>query len=772
MLCFVVPVFSQLPTDFSGDYSNWDWEDPSIDNWKRVIDGVWVPITPPFASYAQKRFEMDKVYSSGDYTKSKGWQLVYARFESKYPYFILYNPHTSIVRAFFSLEDIPYTHVLATLCFNIPNQINFPGILTYGNGYQNMAADKYWTAGTFNNNEGDNDMISVIIPNITPNGWGCANFPITFDPNIKKIDPNTFTNGRYDDKRWAFDFYGCNTFSLEVDATSATGESLLQAQLNLTSQKSANNGSTLNATNNLVNLNKKVDSFGTLIGQIRNTTSFYSIPETEKVTQNGEQVKNVLLDYKKGIENITTISTYAKALLGFVNLFTGIFDDTKASSTASYQAIKLKGKLSIQQTLGGQTLKIPGVNGDPYPAPFPYDCVMGIMNLETTPTIHITTPYEKYEFKNKPMYYAEENEKPKYFTTPTSSIPDFYAGYGQLHPVQSGYLGKYRQCKFDDNLTIAVQDIDGLELLDIKVALMFKTTGTGLEKIDITQKYYKCKFYNMSNQEVYKEVVNPIFKQLEQNTLQVYRYEKDTITRPDNIYIGTPMLNVNQLKGIVIEIPEKADVFLRVQGKYNSDRYSEDLYFQRDYKMDIQTHTATWPQYFAPFYNQNFTAAENNYYLAKPYIELNSTSNLQYTAAQIVLKPGFKGQSGFKATAVDIYPNNGSTTINPYYFNCDIPQNSPPRRIDILEEEQADIENFSVYPNPNKGQFYLSYNGEEKIDRVVIFDVLGRIVYQNNSFENNFAELEINSNFAAGIYTVQMIVESGKIYSQKIIINN
>jgi hypothetical protein len=197
LLLFTIPVVGQMPTN--GDYSNWNWENQSQSNWKRKDGNIWVEINPPFKPETERIGKIVDVYESGDYTKAKGWQLLWAQFDGIYPYYILYNPHKGLVRAFFFLEEQPFEHVLATLSYH---DINSPGILTYGNEYQ-YATDKY-----LNSTVTDDDMISVIIPSVFPDSWCSADFPIFFDQNIQ--------NSKYNSKKWVFKFYGCENYQIHL----------------------------------------------------------------------------------------------------------------------------------------------------------------------------------------------------------------------------------------------------------------------------------------------------------------------------------------------------------------------------------------------------------------------------------------------------------------------------------------------------------------------------------------------------------------------------
>jgi len=83
------------------------------------------------------------------------------------------------------------------------------------------------------------------------------------------------------------------------------------------------------------------------------------------------------------------------------------------------------------------------------------------------------------------------------------------------------------------------------------------------------------------------------------------------------------------------------------------------------------------------------------------------------------------------------------------------------------------ISNFSVYPNPNKGQFTLSFNAAEGGEaHISLTDLTGRVVYNrtyNAQAGNNEVAIELES-FTSGVYMLQF-TQGGVRQSVKVIIN-
>lgn len=72
--------------------------------------------------------------------------------------------------------------------------------------------------------------------------------------------------------------------------------------------------------------------------------------------------------------------------------------------------------------------------------------------------------------------------------------------------------------------------------------------------------------------------------------------------------------------------------------------------------------------------------------------------------------------------------------------------------------------NLIAFPNPSNGEFKIKFNtNKEKVD-VVIYDIQGRLVHQENTntiLGENI--LDINTNFASGIYIVKVEDKTFKI---------
>ncbi|QHI34939.1 Calcium-dependent protease [Kordia antarctica] len=89
----------------------------------------------------------------------------------------------------------------------------------------------------------------------------------------------------------------------------------------------------------------------------------------------------------------------------------------------------------------------------------------------------------------------------------------------------------------------------------------------------------------------------------------------------------------------------------------------------------------------------------------------------------------------------------------------------------VLSNEEFALENFALYPNPNKGEFSLSFNSTsgEDID-VNVFDIAGRLVHTKNynataAFNEN---ISLN-NVSAGMYLIT-VTDQDRTVTKKLIV--
>lgn len=754
LLC--LSTFAQMPTD--GNYSYWDWENQSQDNWKTKYGNIWTDIRPPFAASTPRLGIMSSINYSQDYTKAKGWKLVWAQFNGPYPWFALYNPHKSIIRVFFYLEDIPFTEVLATLTYQ---DVNNPCLLSFGKQYQSSNLDYY-----NNSANSENDMIAVVIRKLGAKSWGAADFPILYDKFI--------TDSKYNNKKWEFTFYGCDNYAITLAGKESTDpdktDPAQDDQHTIVTNKSAVTLTSLKADQ--AKLQKEISSIEGFIKSMKESASkvdtTIGFMNNYKKTVNSVTVKNIssLLSFA------SSLNSSFGAILGFANIISGLFDEsTSTPAVAVVQYLNLTGTMTLKSVLGGNTLSIPGLSSEYYPATQwnPYNCPMGIISLEKTPKIKVTTSYEKYG-SSSPVYHLTKNNK-EYFQAGTSSFAPEYPilGVSGVHPLISGYPGKVKKYKFEDDIIIAQQKISGLSLVDLNFAIICKTNGTGNRKYSIKNRFIASHtFYDLYGSSFSVPFENPVYKALEDERFIIHKYDEDN----DEIYFGTPYMSKNKLKGVVFEVPEDTEVKLAIYAKYNSDKYSEPIIFKAIYNIVEVPEQAQLSRVIFNDEQTNFNYSD--YYNSRFYIGLTSPYNIQVTACTIEMLPGFTGNDGFTANSLPFFKNIeiGNTIINETDFNCTsiqhrISMNSVQANKKETSENQK-ILKPTLYPNPTNGIIKIINPTEETIIGTKIYTSSGQVILTINPSELSSGEFDISS-LQAGIYFVNLQTES-KLYTVPIIL--
>ena len=99
------------------------------------------------------------------------------------------------------------------------------------------------------------------------------------------------------------------------------------------------------------------------------------------------------------------------------------------------------------------------------------------------------------------------------------------------------------------------------------------------------------------------------------------------------------------------------------------------------------------------------------------------------------------------------------------------PENSFTARIgsSIIEESTETFDNnFSLYPNPTNGMLYFNYDKEKTINKVIICDVLGKIVYKTEKLESNTLQINLNG-LSSGVYFFNAYTNTELVYRSKFV---
>lgn len=150
------------------------------------------------------------------------------------------------------------------------------------------------------------------------------------------------------------------------------------------------------------------------------------------------------------------------------------------------------------------------------------------------------------------------------------------------------------------------------------------------------------------------------------------------------------------------------------------------------------------------------------------YTTIHSSANVVFKSAnEIDLLPGFTVESGALFNA---YIDPCSVTTRSMTVNSD-EQNINNSELSISNGAVDNyIENsIYIFPNPNTGSFLIQFNFANRTESkiVKVLDMLGQLVWEAKTTSN-----DLNANIASyptGIYTIQVLSETGKLYTKKII---
>jgi len=727
------------------NFTGWNWENQSYTYWNQV-SSINRKMENPFNPITDRLGHLADVYLKGDYTRAKGWTLVWASFTGTYPYFVLYNPHRSIVRAFFSLEDYPYHHLLATIKMVSDKP---SGILTKGNIYQQSA--EYYQGG------GKNDMISVIIPDAAPNGWCCADFNMTFDPNISS----------YSNQLWEFQFFGCDTYDLtlfdkngkmEFDQSEARSQVAMYTNSGqLFSDKFVANTDVFES-----NMTSTSDMLAKFVASGNSITA--ADPEFM------QDYKRATMGFKDIAELASNVSAVAKGVCMFVSFFnslTGVVSE-EGTSTSKTRGTYLEGKISIEKTLAGTTLKVPGTAGAFKPEGLkwsPYDCAMGNVTLKRTPRVRKTTEYEKYtidsgtpgtgsyQYQNNRLYRIVGIPNVPVAVTPVVQIDN-----------NNRIPDKFHKYKLDEDIQVSINEAPGMKLTDIHFAFDFKIKRDAYWNIQT--KNINMLFYDGDGKSFYLPILNPIYKALEDGRLKIYSIDGDYIE------IGTPLAKMNELKGIVFEAPINCKVGLKVITRFSSNLYDAPIIHSALYDLAEVMETANVPILYWRMEQSNYKWTD--FFIDNSPITLNTFTNTKKSASTIYMTTGFSAGPGFVAETIGIFPNNGNTLLDYSSFDCYTTSlksgnfiSDQPSEIEAKTEDISISGDVNIFPNPSKGNIFIVAD-TSTITSINIINQYGLSVYNTGDINHNQISVDL-SEIPNGHY-IAVITCGTSVYQKRVVL--
>jgi hypothetical protein len=130
--------------------------------------------------------------------------------------------------------------------------------------------------------------------------------------------------------------------------------------------------------------------------------------------------------------------------------------------------------------------------------------------------------------------------------------------------------------------------------------------------------------------------------------------------------------------------------------------------------------------------------------------EYNFLTSPKVTKKVIIIKKGKDGDEPLDETAPETNISSPENDINTYAL---------------------DLASFSVFPNPNDGQFRIQFEAAAKPLTVSVFDASGREVFRDNMSDfNGFYNKEIDLSNKLRGQAVVSIAQDGKRYSEMLVI--
>ncbi|MBC8884241.1 T9SS type A sorting domain-containing protein [Flavobacterium piscinae] len=115
------------------------------------------------------------------------------------------------------------------------------------------------------------------------------------------------------------------------------------------------------------------------------------------------------------------------------------------------------------------------------------------------------------------------------------------------------------------------------------------------------------------------------------------------------------------------------------------------------------------------------------------------------------------------------YPEGCTNPQSFVYRSQNIKHKADPDN-DNLEINLVKVEDYNFVINPNPSSNTIEINSNNSFTKVTIVSLEGRIVYDKAIDNTNSLQVDV-SDFANGVYIVNVVEENGKLESQKLIKN-
>jgi hypothetical protein len=776
----------------SSGVSNWNWEDINEDNsnnycqnWYARIDGSpgLVPMGSPFIN--QGIGALDDIRQQKDFTRAKGWELLRRDFgcgqATKYPYFILYNRYSGLLRVFIYVPSSSSNY--SGIAVEIAPKLNgdpYPATTAFTDTIQ-AAPDRFINETP----QGGFGKGMVAIGQLGgASRWSFAEFRPSFDPFIQ----NAIYAGAYLECKP----YGIvtNNMYASIRGGSITGNSPVYNFSYLPIQKGPNSTT---GNYDFKAIGEQLTKFTTTVNSFRidiNNTAkavinfLYSDPENtnddkskKKERTKWEAIKDATADVEAfdkemkitaAVKAVSSVFSVVSTVLGVINEASGA---VKTGPTYTSYDLTLHGTISTKELLTPFLLRVPGtVQTDNNNLTY-YKCPMGIFNLKNTPEVDMIT----YPRTDRYGYKLGEAGPP---------------GVGV--PVTRDYTS-YR---IRNNIAVSYNDQAGLELVSVQAAFV----GEVLAKSDGTASYDLFEKHGSTTTGSFPYVVNRhsinhILADYDHGIIDIKKFD----TQKKLHIFQSQYTNLECLQGLAFNVPATTKVYLQVKAvlKKKNDPDETPIMFIQNYSLKTFTQTlssgelsayrndaeTTLPPYanytYPPLYKTEEVVSGGLFDLSPSgYIEADNTvrtvgtvrvpsgsSPTYYVAGnEVLLEEEFDAEEGsnFEAWAESwgYQLNCGSATKDAFTTNGDC-FNSSAQAHRVATEPAKQLPGtateIKLYPVPAGNNIYVS--GLNSIDKpvILVIDQSGRTVKEvrSPSFDGGRIDLDV-STLSNGVYFVKI----------------
>jgi hypothetical protein len=787
--------------DVSGN-SNWNWEltdkfDPSYCSmWYARTDqsGNLTPMKSPFVDASTT--ELDIISQQQDFTRAKGWELLRRDFGcshvTAYPYFILYNKYTGMMRIFIYVP--PGQENYSGIAIEVKPNLNsaYPATTAFSDTIQ-TAPDKYLTT-TPGGNFGKG---TVAIGKLGGQAaWSLVEFNPSFDPNIQ--------NAIYTGQSLEFTIFGVtnNNMFASIKGGSVTSTTPIFNYAYRPTQPRTPNGNAFD----FKGVGEKFTKFSSTITNVRtelngfatSVVSFLTFPPYngdtlfKKILKTFEKLKKATSTDGEFDQTFGKIGEASKAIGSLFKVFSavsGIFSLFSGSGSAGSGAgptyttydLTLQGTVTTRVITSTFLLRVPGTIQNNNDNATYYRCPMGIFNIKNTPQADVIAYRRTTRFQ--------------------------ISGAGVPMPHQEG--SEYVSYRIKNDLTAAFNDGAGLDLVSAQAAIV----GEIMPKTDGTGSYDLFEKHDPGVPKGRPRIFNHMRPELESGRLEIKQFD---VQKKLHVF-QTPYVDIGCINGLAFNVPATTRIYLQVKAvlKKENDPLQAPIVYIQNYEIDKVAQTLTPSQQSTYIHNSgNALPPYANYTELPLYISDKTVSNTTYTSnttvanrtvkadnsiatsgavivsaslpfqisfiagGEISLNSGFEARPGstFEATinsfgfALNCLPSSIDAYIHPVgCFNTAITALRMRPTTSAAEAKEITVK---VYPIPAANSVYISGIQNHKNSTVSLVDQSGRTVRQiriNSKNTTGTVSVDV-SGLSNGIYYIK-IQTDGTITTRKIVVS-